>query len=287
MKRYLPNIILISALLIGICLLLYPSVSDYVNSVHQTKAIYSYEQVTQNLTQDQNMEVFEAAHTYNELIAETEHVFFQPDLVPGYEDVLDTTGTGIMAYITIDKIKVELPVYHNCSEGVLQIAVGHLPGTSLPVGGEGTHAVLTGHRGLPSSKLFTDLDKLDVGDTFTITVLNQVLAYQVDQIRVVLPEETDELRLIPGEDHVTLLTCTPYGINSHRLLVRGKRVEYEGKKGPVYVANEAYQIDPMIVMPAVAVPILVLLAIWWSIRTRRRAKQKKIYRKGMERDETK
>lgn len=285
MKRNLTNSILIVALLIGMCLLLYPTVSDYINSFTQSRVIKSYEEATKNMTEDQFAKYFEEAHSFNELIANTPDVFYKPNLVPGYDNVLDTTGTGIMGYISIEKIKVELPIYHGVEEGVLQIAVGHLPGTSLPVGGEGTHAVLSGHRGLPSSKLFSDLDKMEIGDVFYITVLNQIFAYQVDQIRIVLPIEVDDLQLVPGKDYCSLVTCTPYGVNSHRLLVRGVRVDYEEDKASVYVSNEAYVIDPVIVMPIVAAPLLVLFVLWTGIMGRRRRLAKKIYQKGMQRDD--
>lgn len=285
MKRNLTNIILIVALLIGMCLLLYPTVSDYINSFTQSRVIKSYEEATKNMTEDQFAAIFEMAEDYNKRLAENEDAFYQPSLVEGYAETLDTTGTGIMGYITIDKINVELPIYHTVDEAVLQIAVGHLPGTGLPVGGEGTHVVLSGHRGLPSTKLFTDLDKIDVGDVFYITVLNRTLTYQVDQLRVVLPSETDNLQRVEGKDYVTLLTCTPYGVNSHRLLIRGTRIETIEEKKAVYVPNEAYVIDPVVVMPIVAAPLLVLFLIWTGIMGSRRRKARKIYQKGMQRND--
>lgn len=285
MKRNLTNIILIIALLIGMCLLLYPTVSDYINSFTQSRVIKSYEEALKNMSEDEFAHFFEEAEAYNRRLLETQDVFYQPEKVEGYEEVLDTTGTGIMGYISIEKINVELPIYHTVDEGVLQIAVGHLPGTSLPIAGKGVHSVLSGHRGLPSSKLFTDLDKLEIGDVFYITILNRVFAYRVDQIRIVLPIETDDLQLISDENHVTLLTCTPYGVNSHRLLVRGVQVEYEEEEAPLYVSNEAYVIDPVIVMPIVAAPLLVLFAVWTGIMGSRRRKARKIYQKGMQRND--
>lgn len=285
MKRNLTNIILIVALLIGMCLLLYPTVSDYINSFTQSRVIKTYDEMIQNMTEDEFAHFFEEAENFNRKLAETPEAFYKPKLVDGYEETLDTTGTGIMGYISIDRINVELPIYHTVDEGVLQIAVGHLPGTSLPAAGENVHCVLSGHRGLPSSKLFSDLDKMEIGDIFYITVLNRVFAYQVDQIRIVLPVESDGLRIVPGENHVTLLTCTPYGINSHRLLVRGTQIEYEAEKAPLYVANEAYVIDPVVVMPIVAAPLLVLFLIWTGIMGSRRRKARKIYQKGMQRND--
>lgn len=262
MKSGISNIILVLILLTGISLFLYPSVSEYINSKHQSRAIQSYEEaVSSEMSESTIDEFFEKADEYNRVLWETKGAFYKPELVSGYSETLDVTGTGIMGYITIDKINVELPVYHTVDVNVLQIAVGHLPGTSLPVGGEGTHAVLSGHRGLPSSKLFTDLDKLEPGDLFYITILNQVFTYQVDQVKTVLPVEVDDLQPVAGKDYCTLMTCTPYGINSHRLLVRGVRVDNAEEKAVTYVANEAYQIDPLIIAPVLAVPVLLLLVL--------------------------
>jgi len=261
MKSKISNIILVLILLTGISLFLYPAVSDYVNSKHMSRAIKSYEEAVSSGMSEETIEsFFEKADDYNKRLSETEGSFYHPDTVDGYRETLDVTGTGIMGYITIDKIKTELPVYHSVDVNVLQIAVGHLPGTSLPVGGAGTHSVLSGHRGLPSSKLFTDLDKLEPGDIFYITILNRVFTYQVDQVNTVLPTDVDDLQPVRGRDYCTLMTCTPYGINSHRLLVRGVRVDNAEEKAVVYIANEAYQIDPLIVAPIVAAPILFVLA---------------------------
>lgn len=182
-----------------------------------------------------------------------------------------------MGYIDIDKLNLELPIYHGVSKEVLQIGVGHLPGTSLPVGGESTHAVLSGHRGLPSAKLFTDLNEMEVGDTFTVTVLDRVYTYEVDQIKVVLPSETSDLQIVKGEDHCTLMTCTPYGINTHRLLVRGVRIESAEavRKVGVVVKNEAFRIDPLIVMPIVAIPFLLIAITAVFIHDKKKNQKKK------------
>jgi sortase A len=176
-----------------------------------------------------------------------------------------------MGYIDIEKIGVELPIYHGVDEGVLKIGVGHLEGSSLPVGGENTHCILTGHRGLPSAKLFTDLDEMKIGDKFTVTVLDRVLTYEVDQIKVVLPEDTSELTIREGKDYCTLVTCTPYGINTHRLLIRGVRVE-GGQAGTpgIFVTNEAFRIDPTIVAAVIAVPLLITVTIVTVVLERRR-----------------
>ncbi len=286
MKKHLTNMILVIILILGISLLLYPSISEYINAKHQTKIIQNYVSRTENMTKDERQHFIDEAREYNHQIFLTEHVFYQPGLVPGYKDTLDITGTGIMGYIEIDKLGVELPIYHTVDDDILQTAIGHLPGTSLPVGGEGTHAVLSGHRGLPSARLFTNLDEMEVGDHFRIVVLTQVYTYQVDRIKIVRPIDVDDLQIVPGQDYCTLMTCTPYGINSHRLLVRGVRVENEVEKEAVYVSNDAFLIDPIIVTPAVAAPMLLLLLIYMNVKQRLRIRRRRESEKGMEEDET-
>ncbi len=209
--------------------MLYPTLSDYVNQQHQTRAVATYAEDVDKLTDADYCAYFEAADAFNAQIAADPDALYFPDRFPSYESTLDVTGTGIMGYITIEKDRRELPIYHGTSDSVLQIAAGHLEGTSLPVGGGSTHAVISAHRGLPSAKLFTNLDRLEVGDTFTITVLDRVLTYEVDQISIVLPTETDNLKVVDGKDYVTLMTCTPYGINTHRLLVRGTPHHHTGQ----------------------------------------------------------
>ncbi|MCQ2434711.1 MAG: class C sortase [Oscillospiraceae bacterium] len=273
MKRNLLNILLSLAFLIGIGLLLYPSVSNFINSKNQTQLIDSYNEIINSMSEDEHKAAIQKANEYNAALAADPNAFYQPDLVQGYTDTLDTTGTGIMGYVTIDKIKVELPIYHGVDDNVLQIGAGHLEGTSLPVGGTSTHAVLSGHRGLPSSKLFTDLDKLEVGDTFYITVLSDVLTYQVDQIRTVYPNEIGDLQITNGKDYCTLFTCTPYGINTHRLLIRGKRIQTPEDR-ILYVPNEAFSISRVIVMAVFAIPMsLILLA--YLLFSGRRSKKKR------------
>jgi sortase A len=193
--------------------------------------------------------------------------------VSGYEDGLNLTGSGLMGYIDIDRINVELPIYHGIEKTVLQVGAGHMPGSSLPIGGDSTHCVLSGHRGLPSAKLFTDLDEIEIGDTFTITILNRCFTYEVDQIKIVLPEEFDDLRTVEGKDYCTLLTCTPYGINTHRLLVRGHRTA--NANGDAEVIADAIQIEPAYIAPFIAVPVLILLMIAVFISTGRRSKRRK------------
>ena len=261
MKKNRSNIILILIFLVGLSVMLYPTVSDYVNQKNQSRAVASYSEEVENLSDVDYQAYFDAADDYNRRLAETPDAFYRPEEVSGYTDTLDVSGTGIMGYITISKIGVELPVYHGTSDGVLQVAAGHLEGSSLPVGGAGTHAVISAHRGLPSAKLFTNLDELEVGDTFTITVLDRVLTYEVDQISIGLPTETDLLQPVEGKDYVTLMTCTPYGINTHRLLVRGKRIENAENQKHIRVTADALRIEPIIVAPALAVPMLLVMLV--------------------------
>jgi len=276
MKKNRSNIILILIFLVGLSVMLYPTVSDYINQKNQSRAVASYSEEVENLSDVDYQAYFDAADDYNRRLAETPDAFYRPEEVSGYTDTLDVSGTGIMGYITISKIGVELPVYHGTSDGVLQVAAGHLEGSSLPVGGAGTHAVISAHRGLPSAKLFTNLDELEVGDTFTITVLDRVLTYEVDQISIVLPTETDLLQPVEGKDYVTLMTCTPYGINTHRLLVRGKRIENAENQKHIRVTADALRIEPIIVAPALAVPmLLVMLVVMLAVpRLRKRKNQR-------------
>lgn len=264
MKKNKVNIILIIIFLIGLSVMLYPIVSDYWNSRTQSRAVASYNETVQSMTDEDYDSMYAAAEVYNEELAQLDSPFTNYDLLEEYEDLLDVSGTGIMGYITIEKIGVELPIYHGTSDGVLQIAVGHLEGSSLPVGGTGTHCVLSAHRGLPSSSLFTDLDELEEGDTFEITVLDRTLIYEVDQIRIVLPDEIEELEIDPEKDYCTLMTCTPYGINSHRLLVRGVRIS--GTGSGEYVAADAHQIGTVLVATVSTISILTIMLLIVLIR---------------------
>lgn len=270
MKKNKSTIILILVFFVGLSVMLYPTISDYVNQRNQSRAVASYAQDVDKMTDADYSAYFDAADAFNAQVAANENALYRPDQLTGYNETLDITGTGIMGYITISKIGVELPIYHGTSDGVLQVAAGHLEGTSLPVGGESTHAVISAHRGLPSAKLFTNLDQLEVGDTFTITVLDRVLTYEVDQISIVLPTETDDLQVVDGKDYVTLMTCTPYGINSHRLLVRGRRIETPDKLKHIRVTSEATKIEPIITAPIIALPLLLALLIWLLFSTRKR-----------------
>ena len=254
------SILLVLLLLVGLSLLLYPYVSNYWNSLHQTRAIAAYAEAVAKLDKDQYTEILSAAQAYNASLLGRDNT--QPldgDRKEEYERLLDVSGLGIMGYIEIPCIDCSLPIYHGADESVLQVAVGHMEWSSLPVGGESTHCVLSGHRGLPSAKLFTNLDKLQPGDTFILRVLDETLTYEVDQILIVEPQETGSLRIEEGKDYCTLVTCTPYGINTHRLLVRGHRVDNIEEANTVRVKADAIQIEPLIVAPIVAIPISLLL----------------------------
>ena len=225
MKKNKIGIILVLMLFIGVCGLLYPSVSQYWNTKTQTRAVENYREILESLKPEDFEAYLQAAEEYNTKLSELSSPLFDYRSVSGYNSLLNISGNGIMGYVSIPKLGVELPLYHGVSEEVLNVACGHLEGTSLPVGGENTHCVISAHRGLPHAKLFTELDRMEVGDVFTITVMNKTITYQVDQIKVIDPGEIDDVQIVEGEDLCTLLTCTPYGVNSHRLLVRGTRIE--------------------------------------------------------------
>ena len=254
------KVILIVTFIIGLFILLYPSVSQYINSFNQSTAITDYDKMFLNNKDVDYTEDFNKAYAYNAELAKLRYPLAQYKKLSGYSELINVNNTGMMGYISINKIKVEIPIYHTTDKDVLNGAVGHLEGSSLPVGGKGSHSVLSAHRGLPSAKLFTDLNKIEIGDVFEITVLDKKLTYQVDQIRVVEPNDVTELRIKENEDYVTLMTCTPYGINSHRLLVRGTRIENISDK-KIYVTTEAFRISNLIVAPIVASPIIMVLLL--------------------------
>ena len=268
-------IILTLGFLVGISLLLYPSLSEFWNSKTQTRAIVNYESVLEYLEPEDYTAIFEQAYDYNRQLYESEiNPLLYPERIPGYYENLNVTDFGMIGYLKIDRIGVELPIYHGTSQEILSYGVGHLEGSSLPVGGESTHSVMSAHRGLPSAKLFTDLDRLEKGDTFQIIVLDQILTYQVDQIKTVLPTELDDVMIVEGMDYCTLFTCTPYGINTHRLLVRGIRIETIVEKPAIYVSNDAFRIEPTLVMPAVAAPMLLVFLIHLMVKYREPPKKK-------------
>lgn len=270
MKKNRSNIILAIIFLIGLSVMLYPSFSNYWNSRVQSRAVASYNNDVQKMSKQDYKRMFQEADDYNEELNKIDHPFENYGEIPGYDDILNVSGTGIIGYVTIDRIKTELPIYHGTSEGVLQIGVGHLEGSSFPVGGVGTHTVLSAHRGLPSAKLFSNLDEMEEGDTFQITVLNRVLTYQVDQIHIVEPGDLDDLQVDPEKDYCTLMTCTPYEINTHRLLVRGVRVDGSAN---AYVPADAYQIEPNVVAVATTITITVIMIVisfvMWAVKRRK------------------
>lgn len=276
MKKHLSTIFLVLVFLIGLSLLLYPSFADYWNSMHQSRLISSYVEEIQNLNDDSYQRMLEEANAYNAALAAPGTRFMPLDEEgwQRYTEVLDVTGTGVMGYIDIPEIKCSLPIYHGTDESVLQFAIGHLEWSSLPVGGESTHSVLSGHRGLPSAKLFTDIDQLREKDLFYLNILGDTLTYEVDQILTVLPADVDALQITPGEDFCTLVTCTPYGVNSHRLLVRGHRIETD-KASTVRVTADALQISPKVVAPVVAAPMLLILLVVLFATTGKKKNKKK------------
>lgn len=273
MKKKSTTIFLVLILVIGLSLLLYPSLSDYYNSFHQSRAIADYSEAVSELS-DTDYEVFwNDAKAYNVQMESPVSDFYLDDEEKArYNELLNIAGNGIMGYIEIPSIDINLPIYHGTEEAVLQTAVGHIEGTSLPTGGESTHCVLSGHRGLPTARLFTDLDQLDTGDIFVLHILDEVLTYEVDQILIVEPHEIDALQIEEGKDLCTLVTCTPYGVNTHRLLVRGHRVENVEDTSEVRISADATRIEPIIVAPIVAIPIVLLLVVWVLVRYRNKRK---------------
>ena len=265
MKKKINNLItvfLVLILLAGLSLLLYPTFSDWWNSYHQTKAIASYVADVANLSNEDYEKIWKAATEYNASLSERNSDYtLTEEQKKQYEQLLNVSGDGIMGYIEIPSINCSLPIYHGTQESVLQIAVGHIEWSSLPVGGASSHCVVSGHRGLPSAKLFTNLDELSKGDTFMLRVLDEVLTYEVDQILIVEPQDTGALQIEEGKDYCTLVTCTPYGINTHRLLVRGHRIDNIEEAKTIRVTADAIQIEPLLVAPVVATPILLLLII--------------------------
>ncbi len=268
------TIILVAALFIGLFLLAYPSFADYWNSFHQSRAVMSYAENVANMNMEEYARIIDEARIYNAELAERGISWKLSDEErEAYMSQLDIGGNGIMGYIKIQKIDVMLPIYHGIDESTLQTSIGHLEESSLPVGGMNTHSMLSGHRGLPSARLFTDLDKLREGDTFTITILNETLTYEVDHIWIVEPSDMSHLTIEDGKDYCTLITCTPYGINTHRLLVRAHRID--NLNGNAMVVADAIQIRPVFIAPFIAVPILLLLLIYVLISTSARHRKKK------------
>lgn len=274
------TIILIIILLVGLSVMLYPIISNWWNTREQRRAIENYKAIIYEMESDETERLLSEAHDYNEQLAGIYAPFINYEQISGYEDILNVSGTGIMGYITIPVIHAEFPIYHGTSEEVLNVAAGHLQGSSIPVGGKNTHAVISAHRGLPSAKLFTDLDKMVVGDTFTITILDEVLTYEVEEILIVKPEEVDKLAIIPNEDYVTLMTCTPYGVNTHRLLLRSHRIETVNDESAVKIKvnPDATQVDPMLVVPIIFTVFVIILIFFWIFGSKKRKDKKPDYK---------
>lgn len=277
-KSNLSTIILVLIIVVGMVIMLYPSVSDWWNRKHMSQAIESYVEQVENLDDDKKIKFIEEATEYNNSLSTGVHFFSEernPEEYEKYLQTLDITGTGIMGYIQIPSVNINLPIYHGTSDAVLQVAVGHIAGSSLPVGGRGTHAILSGHRGLPSAKLFTDLDQLIIGDVFMVNVLNETFTYQVDQIRTVLPEEVSDLAIVDGKDYVTLVTCTPYGVNSHRMLVRAHRIDnLPDEVREILISSDAVKVPAVFVMLAVAFILIIFALIVSMVGTSIRKKKK-------------
>ena len=270
-RKNLLSGVMVIGLLAGIGLLAYPSVANYWNQFHQTRAIMSYSESVDSMSTEEYKKILDSARRYNERLAERGLHWVMNDAErEAYMKELNIDGTGIMGYVSVPKFHIRVPIYHGTEESVLQVSIGHIETSSLPVGGENTHAQISGHRGLPSAKLFTDLDKIREGDTWTITILNETLTYECDQIRIVEPEDLSELQIVEGKDLCTLITCTPYGINTHRLLVRGHRVP--NAHGSADVTADGIQIEPIYIAPILAVPGLLILLIILLISTRRAKK---------------
>lgn len=283
LKKKLPNIIFGIIFLVGLAIFLYPSVSNYINSKHQSRAITNYQEALNYVSAEDYSKFWQEARQYNEELAGKPMKFtLNEEELEEYNSILDPTGTGVMGYIEIENIGVNLPIYHGTEESVLQVGIGHLEGTSFPTGTKSTHVVLSGHRGLPSSKLFSDLDQMIVGDTFLLHIMDQTFAYQVDQITIVLPEEVQGLAIVNDKEYVTLVTCTPYGVNTHRLLVRARRVDYN-EETKIIVPADATRYGNMVVAPFIGAPILLIAFIvylvctskWFRNRKKAEVKQNK------------
>lgn len=272
MKRWIRNnlitVLMVCGMMTGIFLLLYPSVANYWNSFHQSRAIASYSEAVSRMDKKDYKAIMDSAREYNKNLAKTGMRWTLTDAQRAeYEKQLAVEGSEVIGFVSIPKFHIKCPIYHGTDEAVLQVAVGHLEASSLPVGGKSTHTLISGHRGLPSARLFTDIDKIKEGDTWTITVLNETLTYECDQIRIVLPDDLSDLTIEEGKDLCTLITCTPYGINTHRLLVRGHRVP--NANGSADITADAIQIEPIYIAPFLAIPVIVLLIILLLISTRK------------------
>lgn len=261
MNKKIIKTILFVTFFVGIFILTYPFISQYWNSKVQSERVIDYKKNLETIEVEDYSNIFEEAEHYNTELSKLEYPFIEYSKLSNYQNILNMNNTGMIGYIKIDKLKLELPIYHGTTASTLNVAVGHLEGSSLPIGGENTHSVLAAHRGLPSAELFTNITKLEIGDTFTITVLDRTLTYQVDNITIVAPTDVSELKIVTGEDYVTLLTCTPYGLNFHRLLVRGTRIDNIEEK-MVIITSEASQVNKEIVTIVMTIPVILFLIIY-------------------------
>ena len=270
------TVLLFIILLAGLSLLLYPSFSAYWNSMHQSREIASYAEVAAGYSQEEFQKMWDAAVEYNRALAARGGVqLLSEEQLEEYMSLLNLAAGGIMGYVEVPSVKIELPMYHGTGDVELQRGVGHIDWSSLPVGGESSHSVLSSHRGLPSARLFTDLDKVLVGDVILLHVLDRKLTYEVDQIVTVLPDNVEELGISAAADYCTLVTCTPYGVNTHRLLVRGHRVPNPEELEVPRVVSEAIQLKPIVVAPVLAAPMLLALFIVMMAESTIREKQRR------------
>lgn len=269
-KTAVSTIAAVVIVIVGLAVAGYPIFADWWNTRGQAKVVSDYDKAVTKLDKKDYSAIFKKADDYNKRLLKNPSPFSTPEKTKGYEDTLDITNTGAMGYITIPQIDIQLPIYHGTSADILNVAVGHMEGSSLPVGGKSTHCVLSAHRGLPSAKLFSDLDKLVVGDRFTITVIDKLLTYEVEEINIVTPDKMEYLEVIPGCDYVTLMTCTPYGINTHRMLVRSRRVDNAKAPLKVNISADSIVIDPMVVFPVVLAPMLIVLIVYWIFGGRKK-----------------
>lgn len=258
MKKHKTTIIMVLFFFIGLIVLMYPTISNLYNQRIESKVIVNYDSIIKNETEESYVNYFNEALKYNQKLLNLNNPLITANTIKNYQDILNINGDGMIGYLTIDKIKLKLPIYHGSDSKVLSRAIGHLEGSSMPIGGLGTHSILSAHRGLPSFKLFTDIDKLEIGDTFIIHILNQQLTYEVDLITIVDPEDTSNLQIELDQDYVTLLTCTPYGINTQRLLVRGHRTANSKTN---YITSDAYKISNIKVSISLSIGIIFILIL--------------------------
>ncbi len=274
MKNKLRKYLIVILFIVGLLFMLYPTISNYWNDIKQSSVIAKNIEKVEELTEEDYTELLENARIYNEYIAKNNFLQMTKAQLARYKNVLKVSEDGMMGYIEIPKINVKLPIYHGTSDEVLQVAIGHMEGSSLPIGGKSTHTVLLGHRGLPSAQLFTSLDKMGEGDIFYLNFLKEKIAYEVDNVSVVEPEELDDLKIIEGEDYATLVTCTPYGVNTHRLLVRGKRTEISED---IDIKTTLNALD--IIKILVIIFIVIIMIIILRHQLKKKKKNKKYNRK--------